>query len=111
MKRLLILVCVFTLVPFALAHNYKPPSGYVPDSGTAVRVAEAVLVPVYGQKQIESEKPFRAELNDGTWTVSGTLKCPDGKSWFGTESRCDGGVTVIQISKDDGRIISMTHGK
>jgi hypothetical protein len=78
---------------------------------TAVQIAEAVLVPVYGKKQIDSERPFRATLKDGIWTVNGTLRCPDGKGGFAPESLCDGGVAVVQISKDDGRIVSMTHGK
>ena len=28
-------------------HNYVPPDGYVPDSATAVRIAEAVWIPIY----------------------------------------------------------------
>jgi len=85
-------------------HGYKPESGYVPDSRTATMIAEAVLVPVYGEKQIESERPFTAKLKDGIWTVTGTLRCPDGRV-------CDGGVAEVRISKDDARILYMLHGK
>jgi len=44
------------------ATDYKPKAGFVPDSKTAVTVAEAVLIPVYGKEQIESERPFTATL-------------------------------------------------
>ena len=89
----------------------KPPAkeGYVPDSTTAIKIAEAVLVPVYGKKQIDSEQPFTARLKDDVWTVSGTLRCPDGKG--GVTTACDGGVAVVQISKLDVRVVSMTHYK
>jgi hypothetical protein len=81
----------------------------VPDAATAVRIAEAVLVPVYGKKQIESEEPFTAKMKDDVWTVSGTLRCPDGKG--GITTRCSGGVAVVEISKVDAHVISMIHYK
>lgn len=87
----------------------KPKDGYVPDSATAVKIAEAVLIPVYGKKQIESERPFTASLKDDIWTVAGTLRCPDGKGGF--RSDCDGGVAVVRICRKDGRILYIMHGK
>ena len=93
----------------ALGQGYTPSNGFVPDEATAVRVAEAVLIPVYGAKQIESERPFTAKLKNGVWTVEGTLRCPDGRSGFTT---CDeGGVATVKLSKEDARIISMIHYK
>jgi hypothetical protein len=103
------LSCASMLVAFALGQGYKPPQGYVPDSATAVQIAEAVLVPVYTKKTIESEKPLTAKLENDVWTVSGTLRCPDGKG--GTTTQCVGGTAVVQISKIDARIILMTHYK
>jgi len=35
--------------------GYRPADGCVPDAITAVKIAEAVLIPVYGKKQIASE--------------------------------------------------------
>lgn len=32
--------------------SVKPKDGFVPDAKTAVKVAEAVLIPVYGEKKI-----------------------------------------------------------
>ena len=81
-------------------HNYKPKEGYVPDEETAIQIAVAVWMPIYGEKQIEGEKPYRAKLNNGIWTVEGTL--PD--EWVG-------GVAVVEIAKEDGRILRVSHGK
>jgi hypothetical protein len=77
--------------------HYVPGQGYVPDSDTAVKVAEAVLIPVYTKEHIESERPFTAHLKDNVSTVSGTLHCPDGKG--GMTTHCVGGVAVVQISR------------
>lgn len=97
------------IATMALDQSYQSKEGYVPDSSTAVKIAEAVLVPVYGKKQIDSEQPFKAQLKDDVWTVSGTLRCPDGKG--GITAQCDGGVAVVQISKVDAHVISMAHYK
>jgi hypothetical protein len=109
MKTWAILASALLLASELAGQGYKPTSGYVPDSKTAVKIAEAVLVPIYGQKQIESERPFIATLRNGAWTVTGTLRCPDGKG--GTTTSCDGGVAEVQISKSDARILYMLHGK
>jgi len=101
--------CSVVLVTILQGQGYTPPNGFVPDSVTAVKVAEAVLIPVYGNEKIESERPFTASLKHGVWTVAGTLRCPDGKGGFTTD--CDGGVATVQISKADARIVSMTHYK
>lgn len=85
--------------------SFKPSEGFVPDAKTAVRIAEAVLVPVYGEKQIESERPFKATLQKGVWTISGTLNCG------APPSECEGGTAVVKISKASGEILFMTHYK
>jgi hypothetical protein len=83
-----------------MPHSYVPPNGFVPDSITAIRVAEAVLIPVYGAEQIEREKPLSAKLQTGVWTIEGHL--PPGMV---------GGVALVQIAKKDGCILRMSHGK
>jgi hypothetical protein len=82
---------------------------YVPDSGTATRIGEAVLLPVYGEKVIGDERPLTATIKGDVWTVSGTLNCPGAKS--STTAMCDGGVAEVHISKADARILYMCHGK
>lgn len=81
-------------------HNAKPTVGYVPDAETAIRIAVAIWEPIYGRTQIEGQKPYRASLKDGIWTVEGSLP----KGWIG-------GVALAQIAKDDGRILQVSHGQ
>jgi len=105
-RRALFILFALTGGPFVLAaqqgapHSYVPDSGFVPDPATAIRIAEAVWIPIYGQVQIERERPFRAVLKDGVWTVTGSL--PAGRV---------GGVAVAQIGRRDGRILRVSHGQ
>ena len=81
-------------------HNYKPQQGYIPDEKTAISIAVAVWIPIYGKEQIEKEKPYTAVLKNGVWYIAGSL--PEG--WLG-------GVAEAEIAKDDGRIIRISHGQ
>jgi hypothetical protein len=80
--------------------GYRPKDGMVPDAKTAIAIAIAVWSPVYGEKEIASEKPYNAVLNNGQWTVTGSL--PNG--WVG-------GVATAVISKTDGRVVKIYHSK
>jgi hypothetical protein len=102
-------LCIALLVSSAFGQGFVPKEGYVPDAATAVKIGEAVLIPVYGQKQIESERPFKARLAGDVWTVSGTLWCDDGKG--GRTNDCVGGTAEVRISKLDARILNMIHYK
>jgi hypothetical protein len=42
--------------------SVRPQDGFVPNEQTAVKIGEAVLIPVYGEKQIDSERPFTAKF-------------------------------------------------
>ena|ERR1700742_3711693 len=99
-------ICVLVIAS-VISCDAKAQRNAVPDADAAIKKAEAALVPVYGRKQVDSEKPFTAKLKDGVWTVAGTLRCPDGKG--GTTTSCAGGVAVVKVSQSDGRIISMAH--
>ena len=46
-------------------HNYKPQHGIVPDSATAIKMAELLLSNIYGVDKIISERPFTAILVGG----------------------------------------------
>ena len=81
--------------------SYKPPRGFVPDSATAVRIAVAVWIPIYGESHIMAEQPFVATLKDGVWTVVGTLPRP----------YTQGGVAMARIAKRDGRILFVKHSQ
>lgn len=81
----------------------RPEAGFVPDQATAVRIAEAVWIPIYGEGIVE-QRPYRASLVDGVWRVAGTLHCPGG-------GICTGGTAYAEISRDDGRILFVIHGQ
>jgi hypothetical protein len=81
-------------------HSFKPEQGFVPDEKTAIAIAVAVWSPIYGEKQIESEKPFHAVLKSGVWHVGGNLP-----------QKLPGGVAEAEFSKDDARILRISHGK
>ena len=99
-KNALFLGLIFSFsVCFAQNHNHQSKFDYVPDAITAMKIAEAVWLPIYGQ-EIYTQMPFKAKLIEGKiWQVEGTLK------------DALGGVPVAQIRKSDGKIILVTHGK
>jgi hypothetical protein len=57
--------------PFLEYPDRKPAPFFVPDEKTAIRIAEAVWTPIYGEKAVRSERPFRAALRGNTWWVGG----------------------------------------
>jgi hypothetical protein len=75
--------------------------GFVPTASVAIQIAEAVSVPIYGEKWIASERPLKASLREGVWTVEGSM--PSGE--------VAGGVVEVRISKRDARILSVSHGR
>jgi NTF2 fold immunity protein len=82
------------------AASFKPEKGLVPDDKTAIKVAEAVLQPIYGEQKIISERPFNVHLSSGIWTVVGTM-----------HSASFGGVAIVKISRSDGRVLFVGHGQ
>jgi len=112
----LLCVVLALLVGLPLGQNRQsnaprgPSRGYVPDATTAVKIGEAVLVPVFGEKRIAAERPFHATLEGDVWSVEGTLYCPDG-TLSTTTQMCKGGTAVVKLSKTDARILFMMHYK
>lgn len=112
MKRVIIAISVVAAVMTIAysqtqqAPSVRPKEGFVPNAETAVKVGEAVLMPVYGEGKILGERPFGAALQGDVWTVQGTLRCggPPG-------TLCHGGTAVVKISKTSGEILFMTHYK
>ena len=81
------------------AKSFKPKNGFVPDEATAIRIAEAVCIPVYGEKEIIHERPFSATLKKGVWLVHGNVPDPPPV----------GGPMIVKIAQADGRILFMTQ--
>ena len=82
----------------------------VPDEATAVKIAEKALAKVYGEKKIDSERPFKAKLRDGIWHVWGTLYCKDQHGNVIT-GPCLGGVAIAEVRQRDGRVLNTGHEK
>ena len=98
--KLRLAITVLLLSSAALAQAPRPKGGFIPNEQTAIRVAEAVLSPIYGEQQIMSERPFHAKLHGDVWTVEGSLA-----------TGVDGGVATIHLDKKTGAVISYIHGK
>jgi len=83
-------------------HKVKPPNGFVPDEATAIKIAEAIWLPIYGEAIYES-MPFVAEYDSRRkrWYVQGSLL----DEWW------VGGVPEATIRKKDGKILRVSHGK
>ncbi|MBL4753101.1 MAG: YbbC/YhhH family protein [Flavobacteriales bacterium] len=74
--------------------------GYIPDEKTAIAIAEAIWLPIYGE-QIYEEKPFQATIKDDSiWVVSGTL-----------DEGMLGGTVYAEINKKDCKVLVVTHFK
>lgn len=84
----------------SIGRGYIPKNGFVPDAVTAIKIAMAVLIPIYGEQTIESEHPFTATLSKEVWTIAGSV--PKGQV---------GGVAEIRISKTSGRVLRVVHSK
>jgi hypothetical protein len=72
-----------------------PTAGCVPNAETAIRIAEAVWSPIFGDEIVKSQRPFHAELMNETWTVRGSPPVPTERS------------LIAQIEKNDGRILKI----
>ena len=104
-NKIFLLVLILNIVSFFFFgftnyNSQKEINNYVPDEVTAKKIAEAIWCPIYGEKQIEAQKPFKVELKDNIWIVNGTMI-----------NNSEGGVAYIEIQKSDCKILKVTHGK
>ena len=83
-----------------MRHSYMPKDGYIANKIMAIKIADIVLVSIYGEESIKSQRPLSASLENGVWTVVGTIN-----------TKGHGGVAEIDISKTTGQILRVTHGK
>jgi len=80
------------------SEEVKPAAGKVVNEKMAIEIALRVWTPIYGEKNIASEKPYRATLKDGIWTVRGSL-----------QEGAIGGTAHAEISERDGRVLKYWH--
>jgi len=93
-------VAMASLAAEPTPHSYTPKDGFVPNESTAIAIAIAVWVPIYGAEAISKQRPYTATLVNGTWIVEGSLP-----------KQMVGGVARAEIAKKDGRILRVTHGQ
>ena len=96
--RTIIFIILTSTIMCVCAQSDPAKNGYVPDKETAIKIAEAIWQPIYGDK-INNSRPFVAELKGKVWVVQGTLHSQKG------------GVPYIEIQKSDCKILKMYHGK
>jgi hypothetical protein len=75
----------------------------IPDKETAVKVAEALLFPVYGESQIKSERPYEVCFVDGYWVINGH------QSRGEAVAASVGGPFVIIINAINAQVVQLTH--
>jgi hypothetical protein len=80
--------------------SYRPAVGVVPDEKTAASIAEAVLIPIYGDKQIRAQKPFKVSLKNNIWLIEGVLDPP-----------APAGTFVLRLSKVNGKVLFISHSQ
>lgn len=95
----------YAITEYGISKIISANKGIVPDEETAIKIAEAVFLPIYGDT-INENKPFKASYYSeyGVWLVEGIVKQP----LFGTKI---GGVPYIIIQKNDGKIIAIWHDR
>jgi len=100
----LLMIAMLCLSAASLAQNvpkiFECNGGVVADKETAIRIAEAILSPVYGEEAIREQRPYQVTLKDGKWTVDGTA-APPGHV---------GGRFHIIILQSDGRVLEIGYG-
>lgn len=99
MTPLRISACFLLLISCVSALACERPQT-VPNDAAAIALAEKKLASVYGEKHIESERPFSAKLERGVRHVWGHLP-----------PEMVGGVAEIWIKQSNGRTIRLHHGK
>ena len=104
MKLVLItgMILPFFIFSAGAESAFRPARGFVPDQSTAIAIARAVLIPIYGANKIQAEEPLVALRKGDVWIVSGTLRCAP---------NCLGGTASISLSASDGRILNLFHSK
>lgn len=79
--------------------TFRPDSGVVGDSITAIQLGEVYISHIFGASILKLQLPLEARLEGEHWRVNGVL--PPNHL---------GGVAVVRISREDGRIIQIFHG-
>ncbi len=91
------------LLPLSSRAQQPTTTVKVPDSRTAVNIAEKALAKIYGKNKIEAERPLWGVLSNGVWLVAGTLHCKDTNG--NDTTVCVGEVAMADIRQADGKVL------
>ena len=72
----------------------------IPDSKSAVNIAEKILFEVYGKDNIKEQRPYNIVLQNGYWILNGTRQKP-----------MIGGEFLMIMNSKNGKIIELIHGE
>lgn len=93
------------------------PSGPVLDADAALHIGLPVIEQRFGQTVFEKHQPYEATLHRGQWVVVGNLD-PDGRfarlredAGPDTLVSIRGGAPTAVISAENGRVLSVVHGR
>lgn len=75
-----------------------PKEGLVPDKETAIKIAEVVLLRLYGEEDIVSQRPYQVREEREIWWICGTQKDKELGSVFG-----------VAISRQTAAILYLEH--
>ena len=79
--------------------TFRPDSGIVSDSIAAIQLGEVYISHIFGSGILKLQLPLQATLEGDHWRVNGVLP-----------PNHVGGVAVVRISREDGRILQIMHG-
>lgn len=83
--------------------NLDPEWALVKDDSTAIKIAEAIWLPIFGES-IYNERPYKVKLENGIWHI-------EGNDAYLLEKGMVGGTVYIKIFMFDGEIIDVGTSK
>jgi hypothetical protein len=101
---IILLLTVYLLIAAQKDSNASHPN-YVPDSKTAVLIAEAVLIGQFGQERVDAQRPYAAiSMDKDFWLVQGLAMDENGIPKMGGTfgviiNKHEGCVKVIEKTK------------
>lgn len=102
--RLISLMAAAAVYIASQAHAEPLVDIAIRDEKTALTVAEAILVGIYGAEKINDEKPLSISLDGDVWKIHGSRQA------VAKDSAILGGVAWIHISRKNGCILELGHG-
>src|SRR5262245_16967791 len=98
-----LMIATGSFLSASLAQNvpelFERKGGLVPNREIAIRIAEAILFPIYGEKNIREQRPYQVNLKGGKWTIDGAPPPPG----------MTGGNFHIIILQRDARVVEIGH--